>query len=52
MAITTTGPPITDWNAITHPRIDADDAVLKAIYGIFIDGFESGDVTYWTNSVP
>lgn len=52
MAITSTGPPITDWNAITHPRIDADDAVLEAIDGLFIDGFESGDVMYWTSSVP
>jgi subtilisin family serine protease len=52
MAMTATGPLLTDWNAITHPRIDADDAVLEAIDGVFLDGFESSDTMYWSSSVP
>ena len=51
-ALTSTGVLITDWNSITHPRIDADDAFISAIGLIFTDGFESGNTSAWSSTVP
>ena len=50
-AITSSGVPVTDWNGITHPRIDADDAMLAAGL-VFADGFTSGDTSRWSTSAP
>lgn len=50
--MTGTGPPVTDWNMITHPRIDADDAFTDAVGVVFVDGFESGNTSLWSSTVP
>jgi len=51
-AMTGTGVHVTDWNMITHPRIDADDAFEEAVGQIFANGFESGKTSAWSSPVP
>ena len=46
------GSPQDDWlNIITGPVTDGGSVYEFQPY-LFIDGFESGDTTEWSNSVP